>query len=135
MTAARIAWKGKPRCWDDAHAWDVWRAESRGTYGPCADCTPGYREAMRAQARCERPEAIFVRTAEGDIAGLVAEDPRYARLLMGLSLGRGTIVLGRAIEPTETWRRLLAFVKRRAHREVARAITIWMRRNKGGVTA
>ena len=58
---------------------------------------------------------------------IVAEDPRYARLLMGLSISRAAIT-GRAIEMTETWAALLRHVQGRAHAETKHAIDVWIRR-------
>lgn len=37
---------------------------------PCRDCTPEYRDVMRSQGRCERPEVVFVRRAGAKASGV-----------------------------------------------------------------
>jgi hypothetical protein len=85
---------------------------------------------MQAELRCERPEVIFVVDRETrEIEGVVAEDPRYARIVLGMALSKCD-VLGRTVEPTDTWAALLEHVKRRAHKDVKRAIEMWMHRRR-----
>lgn len=125
---SRNHWKRMPKCWDDEQAWADWKHVRQGARSPCADCTPEYRTQMRNQLRCERPEVVFVRDVEGQVTGMCGDDPAYARVLMGLVPMRGVEIIGRTIERTEQWIALLKFVRRRAHRDVVRAIDIWMRR-------
>lgn len=124
---ARINWKGRPKCFDSDEQWRDWMEVKTGACGPCEDCTPEHRKKMRDLLRCERPEVIFLRDREGEVFGVSADDRRYARLLMGLSVGAGEIV-GRSIESTDGWVRLLEHVRKRAQRDVKRAIDVWMRR-------
>lgn len=131
MSRARPQWSAhqKPRCFASIEEWQEWFAVRAGSFGPCQDCTPEYRCQMLSANKCERPEVVFARDTEtGEVEGIVAEDPRYARLLMGLPMGRHLQVVGRTVEPTEAWRKLLAFIKGRAHRDTQRAIWIWLKR-------
>lgn len=116
-----------PKCFtaDEWREWMQCRADARS---PCQDCTPEYRAQMRDALRCERPEVIFVlHPATSETEGIVADDPRYARLLMGLSISRAVIV-GRGIEMTETWASLLCYVRKRAQADTRRAIDVWLKR-------
>jgi len=129
---ARIKWPPdrKPKCYDTLHDWREWLSVKSGAWSPCADCTPCHRARMQAELRCERPEVIFVIDRETrEIEGVVAEDPRYARLVLGMALSKCD-VLGRKVEMTDTWAALLEHVKRRAHKDVKRAIEMWMRRRR-----
>lgn len=129
---ARIQWSPdrKPKCYDTLHDWHEWLSVKSGAWSPCADCTPCHRARMQAELRCERPEVIFVIDRETrDIEGVVAEDPRYARLVLGMTVSKCD-VLGRTVEPTDAWAALLEHVKRRAHKDVKRAIEMWMRRRR-----
>ena len=129
---ARIQWSldRKPKCYDTLHDWHEWLSVKSGAWSPCADCTPCHRARMQAALRCERPEVIFVIDRETrEIEGVVAEDPRYARLVLGMALSKCD-VLGRTVETTDTWAALLEHVKRRAHKDVKRAIEMWMRRRR-----
>ena len=129
---ARIQWSPdrKPKCYDTLHDWHEWLSVKSGARSPCADCTPCHRAKMQAELRCERPEVIFVIDRETrEIEGVVAEDPRYARLVLGMALSKCD-VLGRKVEMTDTWAALLEHVKRRAHKDVKRAIDMWMHRRR-----
>ena len=129
---ARIQWPPdrKPKCYDTLHDWHEWLSVKSGAWSPCADCTPCHRARMQAELRCERPEVIFVIDRETrEIEGVVAEDPRYARLVLGMALSKCD-VLGRTVETTDTWAALLEHVKRRAHKDVKRAIDMWMHRRR-----
>lgn len=129
---ARIQWSPdrKPKCYDTLHDWHEWLSVKSGAWSPCADCTPCHRTRMQAELRCERPEVIFVIDRETrEIEGVVAEDPRYARLVLGMAVSKCD-VLGRTVETTDTWAALLEHVKRRAHKDVKRAIEMWMRRRR-----
>jgi hypothetical protein len=129
---ARIQWSPdrKPKCYDTLHDWHEWLSVKSGAWSPCADCTPCHRARMQAELRCERPEVIFVVDRETrEIEGVVAEDPRYARIVLGMALSKCD-VLGRTVEPTDTWAALLEHVKRRAHKDVKRAIEMWMHRRR-----
>lgn len=131
MSRTRVQWRIEPppKCFT-TDEWQEWWAARAGAYSPCQDCTPQYRQQMRDALRCERPEVIFVlHPATGETEGIVAEDPRYARLLMGLSISRAAIT-GRAIEMTETWAALLRHVQGRAHAETKHAIDVWLKRWK-----
>ena len=129
---ARIQWSPDrtPTCYDTLHDWHEWLSVKSGAWSPCADCTPCHRARMQAELRCERPEVIFVVDRETrEIEGVVAEDPRYARIVLGMALSKCD-VLGRTVEMTDTWVALLEHVKRRAHKDVRRAIEMWMRRRR-----
>lgn len=129
---ARIQWPPdrKPKCYDTLHDWHEWLSVKSGAWSPCADCTPCHRARMQAELRCERPEVIFVIDRETrEIEGVVADDPRYARLVLGMALSKCD-VLGRTVETTDTWAALLEHVKRRAHKDVMRAIDMWMHRRR-----
>lgn len=129
---ARIQWSPdrKPKCYDTLHDWHEWLSVKSGAWSPCADCTPRHHARMQAELRCERPEVIFVIDRETrEIEGVVAEDPRYARLVLGMALSKCD-VLGRTVETTDTWAALLEHVKRRAHKDVKRAIEMWMHRRR-----
>ena len=129
---ARIQWSPdrKPKCYDTLHDWHEWLSVKSGAWSPCADCTPCNRARMQAELRCERPEVIFVVDRETrEIEGVVAEDPRYARLVLGMAVSKCD-VLGRTVETTDTWAALLEHVKRRAHKDVKRAIDMWMHRRR-----
>ena len=129
---ARIQWSPdrKPTCYDTLHDWHEWLSVKSGAWSPCADCTPCHSARMQAELRCERPEVIFVVDRETrEIEGVVAEDPRYARIVLGMALSKCD-VLGRTVEMTDTWVALLEHVKRRAHKDVRRAIEMWMRRRR-----
>ena len=129
---ARIQWSPgrKPKCYDTLHDWHEWLSVKSGAWSPCADCTPCHRARRQAELRCERPEVIFVIDRETrEIEGVVAEDPRYARLVLGMALSKCD-VLGRTVEMTDTWAALLEHVKRRAHKDVKRAIDMWMHRRR-----
>jgi len=129
---ARIQWSPdrKPKCYDTLHDWHEWLSVKSGAWSPCADCTPCHRARMQTELRCERPEVIFVIDRETrEIEGVVAEDPRYARLVLGMALSKCD-VLGRKVEMTDTWAALLEHVKRRAHKDVKRAIDMWMHRRR-----
>lgn len=131
MIRARTTWTAQvaPRCFEDAEKWQEWFALRSGAHSPCVDCSPAFRNEMQAACRCERPEVVFVIDSKTrEIEGLCADDPRYARLLLGMVPAPGSVVTGRGIEMTPTWLRLLQHVRRRAHREVQRAIDIWLRR-------
>ena len=83
---------------------------------------------MLRDGRCERPEVIFTVSRETrEIEGIVADDPRYARLLMGLALTNADVI-GRQIERTDEWARLLRIIRERAHARTKKAIDIWLRR-------
>jgi hypothetical protein len=90
---------------------------------------PQYRRQMCNALRCERPEVVFVLHQETlEYEGVTAEDPRYARILMGMAPGKRCKVVGDGIAFTPNWARLLELVMPRAHRAVQRAIRIWLKR-------
>ena len=127
----RLVWNAHqpPRCFDSRIQWREWFALRSGVYSPCVDCTPDFRARMGAMYRCERPEVIFVRdTRTDEVFGLSGEDPHYARVLLGLALAPGMEIIGRTVEYTEVWQRLLKMVRRRAHRDVQWAIDVWQKR-------
>lgn len=124
---ARMKWADRPRCFDSDQQWNDWREVAAGVSGPCADCTPEYRDRMLAERRCSRPEVVFMREAGGDVFGLTVSDRRYARVLMGLAVTNAEPI-GRTIKRTPEWERVLEFVRPRAHRDVRRAIDIWQSR-------
>lgn len=131
MTRARLTWKAStaPRCFGDIEKWQEWFALRAGAPSPCADCTPSYRDEMQAAQRCERPEVVFVvDEVTGEFEGLPADDPRYARLLLGLVPARGMRVCGATVEMTAAWAGLLRQVRPRAKPEVQLAIDAWLRR-------
>lgn len=66
----------KPKCFESLSQYEAWqRADmalnstrhlriTQSETPVCADCTPTYAMAMRAQGRCEHPETIFKKTGE-----------------------------------------------------------------------
>lgn len=66
----------KPKCFESMSQYEAWqRADmalnstrhlriTQSETPVCADCTPTYAMAMRAQGRCEHPETIFKKTGE-----------------------------------------------------------------------
>lgn len=131
MIRTRTTWTAHvaPQCFGDTEKWQEWFALRSGAYSPCVDCSPAFRAEMQAACRCERPEVVFlVDTETREVEGLAADDPRYARLLLGMVPARGMVVTGRTVEMTPMWMRLLQHIRRRAHRDVQGAIDIWMRR-------
>lgn len=74
-----------PRCFPSDQDWREWLAARSDARSPCEDCSRAYQRRMMSAGRCERPEALFVDTADGEM-GISADDRRYARLLMGLSI-------------------------------------------------
>lgn len=117
-----------PPCFASGEQWADWLDARDTAHAPCEDCTPQYKRQMCREARCIRPEAAFFATKEG-LVGLAADDPRYARAVMGLTIAGGAPV-GPAIERTPAWRKLLKAVARRAHPLARRAIEIWLRRGE-----
>lgn len=80
----------KPKCFESLSQYEAWqRADmalnstrhlriTQSETPVCADCTPTYAMAMRAQGRCEHPETIFKKTGEefiGVIPIVVAPPP------------------------------------------------------------
>lgn len=120
-----------PKCWSGgAELWaQTWAYRSADVFAPCMDCTPQYREAMKAQLRCSRPEVVFVKTEDGDIQGVTADDPRYARILLGLKL-KDAEAMTPAPEVTKQWVALMDFVAQRADAAVSRAIVIWKKKGE-----
>ena len=126
---ARLHWPADrpPKCFTP-QAWREWLQTREGAHAPCADCTPCHRARMMQAGRCERPEVVFVIGRQTrEVEGIVADDPRYARLLMGLALTNADVI-GRQIERTEEWARLLRIIRERAHARTKKAIDIWLRR-------
>ena len=119
----------KPRCFDTTEDWREWCAFRGRPKSPCVDCTPSYRNKMRDKLRCERPEVIFTVDDEtGEFEGISADEAKFARILMGLSLGSHAQIVGRTVEDTPAWEKLLSHIRRRAHKDVRHAIDIWLRR-------
>ena len=126
---ARLHWPADrpPKCFTP-QAWREWLLTREGAHAPCTDCTPCHRRQMLQAGRCERPEVVFVIGRQTrEVEGIVADDPRYARLLMGLALTNADVI-GRQIERTEEWERLLRIIRERAHARTKKAIDIWLRR-------
>jgi len=85
---------------------------------------------MLQAGRCERPEVVFVIGRQTrEVEGIVADDPRYARLLLGLALTNADVI-GRHIEQTEEWARLLRIMRDRAHATTKRAIDMWLKKRE-----
>lgn len=128
------AWSASaaPRCFPSERDWIEWMDARSGAHSPCEDCSSAYKRRMLAAGRCERPEAVFVQTEDGEV-GISADDPRFARLLMGLKITGADLL--RPIDPTPIFLRLLDRIKRRARPAVRRAIEIYTvrerRRNVG----
>lgn len=124
-------WDGDkpPKCWAGGVA--LWRAawgeRGKSVFSPCHDCTPEYREAMKAQLRCSRPEVIFFRSTDGDVEGVCADDPRYARALLGISIPRMERISPLPVI-SKQWRDLMDYIEKRAHAKVRAAIRIWKKR-------
>lgn len=132
MSRIRTSWTVSvaPKCFPSLEDWREWYA-MRGDSGahPCRDCMPQYRRQMCNALRCERPEVVFVLHQETlEYEGVTAEDPRYARILMGMAPGGRYELVGDGVPYTATWARLLELVMPRAHRAVQRAIRIWLKR-------
>lgn len=118
----------KPRCFDSMEDWREWLEVRSGAWSPCQDCTPSYRATMRDALRCDRPEVIFIEDrATREVEGVTVDDPRFARLLAGLPVGRNWQVMGRTIERTPAWTRLMEIASKRAHLDVKRAYRIWLK--------
>lgn len=117
----------RPACFDSADSWADWLAERNGAHSPCEDCTPEFKRGAIGRMRCSRPETVFMRAADGEVFGVSADDPRFARILLGMEV-YGAELVGRGIERTERWTRLLRLIERRAHPAVKRAIALWERR-------
>lgn len=67
-----------PACFSTVRLYRNWRAmNDRCTWSGgraqavCADCTPGYQLAMKAQRRCEHPEVGFT-VEDGAVVGVIA---------------------------------------------------------------
>ena len=118
-----------PRCFPSEQDWIEWLdARSRsGAHSPCEDCSSAYKRRMLAAGRCERPEAVFVQTEGGEV-GISADDPRFARLLMGLKIAGAELL--RPLDPTPTFLWLLDRIRRRARPAVRRAIEIYTVRER-----
>ena len=64
---------GCPLCFSPKQ-WVLWRTQPKGVAIPkpksfCEDCTPEHQDRMVAVKRCQHPETIFVRDADGFITG------------------------------------------------------------------
>lgn len=59
-----------PACFPTAQSWLDWYELAGDTVRPCEDCTPGYRDQMRAGGRCEHPETAFVIDKHGFVRGV-----------------------------------------------------------------
>lgn len=61
-----------PPCFTVAQ-WVLWRTPHNSVRMPakhcCEDCTPEYQAEMLAAKRCDHPETIFIRDADGFISG------------------------------------------------------------------
>ncbi len=117
-----------PRCFPSDQDWREWLAARADARSPCEDCSRAYQRRMLAAGRCERPEALFVDTAEGEL-GISADDRRYARLLMGLSITGA--VRQEAVKPTPRILALIHRARRYAAPDVKRAIVTFVRRARG----
>ena len=125
------AWSASavPRCFPSERDWVEWmdaRSKS-GAHSPCEDCSSAYKRRMLAAGRCERPDAVFVQTEGGEV-GISADDPRFARLLMGLKIAGAELL--RPLDPTPTFLWLLDRIRRRARPAVRRAIEIYTVRER-----
>lgn len=99
-----------------------------GACSPCEDCSPAYKAKMLAEGRCDRPETLFfTNSATFEMSGVCADDPGFARVLKGQSLGRHIEPVGQVLEVNIGWAGLLRQIRRRASREVKLAIDIWLR--------
>lgn len=72
-TSIIFARHARPACFAQKD-WDNWRAPIGGVQlrrpsSFCEDCTPEYQAQMLAVKRCEHPETIFSRDADGFISG------------------------------------------------------------------
>ena len=118
-----------PRCFESDRQWEDWLSVRVGAASPCEDCTPDYHQRMHVMTKCGHPEVIFAYDSRsGEVFGINSQDPRYARILLGLKIAPGITVIGQTVTYSESWLRLLKRVRRRAHREVKWAIDIWQRR-------
>lgn len=119
-----------PSCFPSEADWIEWSAARSGACSPCEDCASAYKRRMLAAGRCDRPETIFVVDEDGEEIGLSADDPRFARLLMGLSVKGCT--LRRPVPTSPAFVRLLERIERRAVAVVRRAIKTFVRRVRRG---
>lgn len=134
VRAARVSSKtwnagAAPRCFPSQADWVEWLDFRAGAHSPCEDCSSCYQRKMLAAGRCERPEVIFVEGEDGEI-GISADDPRYACLLMGLSVTGAKPAA--PIVASERFLMLLQRAQRRAIPVVKRAIDVFMRRVRRG---
>lgn len=62
----------RPPCFTPEQ-WVLWRTPHHSVRMPakhcCEDCTPEYQAEMLAAKRCDHPETIFIRDADGFISG------------------------------------------------------------------
>lgn len=79
MTACRPIVEYRPACFEPEQ-WTLWRTPHHGVRVPakhcCEDCTPDYQAEMLAAKRCDHPETIFIRDADGFISGHRPPQPR-----------------------------------------------------------
>ena len=80
-TTKHPTWLGhlaqRPACFEPIE-WVQWRNAAtcpnlvrQPPQSPCEDCIPEYQAAMLAAKRCEHPEAIFERDAQGFVRGVL----------------------------------------------------------------
>jgi hypothetical protein len=77
MSNQRIEFR--PACFTPEQ-WTLWRKPHHSIYVPakhaCEDCTPEYQAEMRSARRCDHPETIFKRDADGFVSGHRPPQPR-----------------------------------------------------------
>lgn len=120
----------QPPCFESRDSWAEWLENRCDAHAPCEDCTPEFKRAAVGRLRCVRPETVFMKGDDG-VFGICADDPRFARLLLGMKI-HGAEPAGPGIDDTDRWTRLLHLIERRANDAVKRAIKVWTRRGRRG---
>lgn len=68
----RVKFKGEyPMCFT-AQQWEEWKEAARTdcpAHGPCNDCTPEFKNEMMEKNRCENPQVVFLKNADGSLSG------------------------------------------------------------------
>lgn len=124
-----------PACWDNPDSWVDWINFRQGAVAPCRDCSQKFKNKMKASGRCERPETVFVEDgANFEVVGICADDPGFARVLRGESLGKHIQPVGEWVEENEAWARVLLMARKRANSLVKGAIDEFVRKVRGAAS-
>lgn len=80
-------------CFNEEDAWReyevLWQVTGEGEMEPCRDCTPRYRDQMKAEGLCRRPETIFIRrpyNGGSQVFGLssMIQPSKWRRAILGI---------------------------------------------------